>query len=709
MNKLILENYIPMPKIKAVALQQPKNMNNPIIKAIHGFKNKYPPKYILSTNKVRETVSVFSANYYQYRLEIQNLILFAQNIDSKFPPFTALDNKLYYFDNLNIIEYDKNVIFKDTSDLEKDKLIPLFNALYEFCTEFQKIDLWYNYIQYYNFFIINRDADSISDFNTFFSFLPNFNHENNNQFLLTNDQYIIFLLNKKLVIAMGNDILDYNTYFFYNYLKIKSPRYQQYLEKLMKALTKYIHTILVNNEFKPNIKNRIFTYVPSNYKYCQTMIELDINAAKSFITNYTYNVVLNPITINNINMMNIHDIERHIPETFLKTLENLSHNDLKIVKDLAILIANCFLPYPFSKKLFVINTENEQDIQIAKNFIKRILCSSNYDCEIINENFGHTINSFCSSEMRDKLNLLRFSNVKAAFLNRDEKCLSSRQAEVLSTLINNTSNNTNHEIVNNIQLILFQCEHDTNDLRNDDIITIDLSSYSLTECNDPIPEEDLIWARIYFALYGYTLIKKQTSSVPKDDSEISESDFTAKILKEFLNECFVDPKEAAKRIESRKDKIAEFKKENSKITDIELTKKLSDFPVYFTFRDEFLLYIQKFIDTQYDADIIKRYDLTPKKLLRAFRKDKNYFETYPFEDVNIKYFTHKKGSAFKYLSLKEPWHKLEIELESKNINNVAHSGSQGETTDLTLYNEIKRDIDFSQLNFPEIKAEIKIT
>lgn len=45
-----------------------------------------------------------------------------------------------------------------------------------------------------------------------------------------------------------------------------------------------------------------------------------------------------------------------------------------------------------------------------------------------------------------------------------------------------------------------------------------------------------------------------------------------------------------------------------------------------------------------------------------------------------------------------PWHILEKELESKDVNDTSHSTSE-ENVDLSLYNKIKREIDFPKLPF----------
>lgn len=152
MDKLCLDNYISKlkPEIFSQKQEQKKVQNeapqNPITKGIKEFG--YTPKIIMSTNKVREAALVFFYNNYQYKPEIQNIIMYAKNIDSYNDfQFTALNQKLYLFNTHLIAEYDKEVIFKDIPDTEKDKLNALFNAIYERCTEFQKNDPWYNYIQ----------------------------------------------------------------------------------------------------------------------------------------------------------------------------------------------------------------------------------------------------------------------------------------------------------------------------------------------------------------------------------------------------------------------------------------------------------------------------------------------------------------------------------------------------------------------------------
>ncbi|MCM1023120.1 MAG: hypothetical protein NC395_03580 [Prevotella sp.] len=407
-------------------------------------------------------------------------------------------------------------------------------------------------------------------------------------------------------------------------------------------------------------------------------------------------------------MIAIHNIDSYIPTVFLKILKKLSGNNIKTVNDLAKLIANCFLPYPISKKLFVIETENEQDVLTVKKFISSILRSNSSECEIINENFDYTINEFCSTEMLNQLNSLRFSNIKAIFLNRSEHNLSSGQAEIMSKLINNTSNNTNHKVVNNIQPILFQSDPCTDDLRNEDIIVIDLSDEQLEEITESIPEYDLTWARIYFTLYGYLLIKNRVKFASQDKLEIPKDQLTEKILKEFISKCFVSPEEAQKRVKPRKESIANLKRENPLITTDELTAALINVPLHFTFRDEFLKYIQKFIETQYDAATIEKYKINSKLLLNEFRKNKQYSQLYEFKNVQAQYIYHKKGSAFVNLSLKKPWHILEKELESQNVNMITSNANEN-NIDLQLYDTIKKEIDFSQVPFHKLDVRLEIT
>lgn len=260
MNKITLDNYLPKPKIKSnipkasETTKCSEGKNNPITEYIaHGkFKKDHPPKLISAANKIRDIYHSLNGNNYQEFPPIYTIIQYAENIDNPniWLPFTAIDQKLYFFNATGVYEYGKNSIFNEIPGVEKSKLILLFDALYEFCTEIQKLNPWYNYIQYYNFFFVNKDSNSISDYNTLFKYLINSNIANNNRYHLSNDGYLVFRLNKKPVIALNNDILDYNQFFFYKYLKIKSKKYPQYLEKLIVALTKYIKTTLKAIELK---------------------------------------------------------------------------------------------------------------------------------------------------------------------------------------------------------------------------------------------------------------------------------------------------------------------------------------------------------------------------------------------------------------------------------------------------------------------------
>lgn len=223
MNKITLDNYLPKPKIKpdipktSETTKCSESEINPITEYIaHGnFKKDHPPKLIGAANKIREIYYSLNGNNYQEIPEVYTIIKYAANIDNPTErlPFTAINQKLYFFHSSYVREYDKNSIFKSISDAEKDKLIPLFDALYDFCTEIQKLYPWNNYIQYYNFFLVNCDSNSISDYNTLFKYLINPNISNNDRYLLSNDGHLVFQLNKKPVIALNNDILDYNQFF----------------------------------------------------------------------------------------------------------------------------------------------------------------------------------------------------------------------------------------------------------------------------------------------------------------------------------------------------------------------------------------------------------------------------------------------------------------------------------------------------------------
>ncbi|MCM1023121.1 MAG: hypothetical protein NC395_03585 [Prevotella sp.] len=213
MNKNTLDSYLPKPKSKTEPTAS-KHTTNPIIEyTAHGkFAKLYPPKLICATNKIREICRSLNSSNYQRFPQIYMIVQYAENIDNSNIglPFTAIDQKLYFSDCTGTHEYDKNSIFKGVPDAEKDKLISLFDAMYNFCTEIQKLYPLNNYIQCYNFFLVNYDSNSISDYNTLFKYLVNPYKINSDQCFLSNGGYLIFRLNKKPVIALNNDILDYN-------------------------------------------------------------------------------------------------------------------------------------------------------------------------------------------------------------------------------------------------------------------------------------------------------------------------------------------------------------------------------------------------------------------------------------------------------------------------------------------------------------------
>lgn len=121
---------------------------------------------------------------------------------------------------------------------------------------------------------------------------------------------------------------------------------------------------------------------------------------------------------------------------------------------------------------------------------------------------NYSINNFCSYETFKELHSLRYANIKAVFIDKNNRKINGSEYNALINMAMHTSSNQNNKQINNIQIILFQANSSISDLRSDDIITIDFSNVNLNNCFENIPDVDFAWAKVYLALYGYRIIKK---------------------------------------------------------------------------------------------------------------------------------------------------------------------------------------------------------
>ena len=85
---------------------------------------------------------------------------------------------------------------------------------------------------------------------------------------------------------------------------------------------------------------------------------------------------------------------------------------------------------------------------------------------------------FCTKEKAKELHSIRYSNIKAIFLDRISDELDLIEYGHFIKLFERKSN----KLINNIQIILFQTKFPTDDLRTSDIVTIDFSDLDLDDC-----------------------------------------------------------------------------------------------------------------------------------------------------------------------------------------------------------------------------------
>lgn len=78
-----------------------------------------------------------------------------------------------------------------------------------------------------------------------------------------------------------------------------------------------------------------------------------------------------------------------------------------------------------------------------------------------------------------------------------------------------------------------------------------------------------------------------------------------------------------------------------------------------------------------------------------FRNDEYYSKVYEYKDIHILHYCHKRGDAFRFLSVKKPWDTLYKELKTGYENK--HSDYKKNVDTKELYEKIKTEIDFSKL------------
>ncbi len=506
------------------------------------------------------------------------------------------------------------------------------------------------------------------------------------------------LLLENLIIKIGNDYFDYNLSFFYKYcgINITIQEYELF-NNFLKLYTRLLTGIL--NKF--NIRE-ITSNTPFSYYYKGNIHTLkaydDTPLFKTVFESrdgFSPNLKPNDIGCGLPNALN--GLKDYVPEKLLDCLGFLSSQDENVINRLSVLVANCLMAYPLSKKIFILKTNDDEAAKNLKGFVSNLISYNNRRCGMAeNSNIeildNYSINNFCSYETFKKLHSLRYANIKAVFIDRNNRKINSSEYSALINMATHTSSNQNSKQINNIQIILFQANSSISDLRSDDIITIDFSSMDLNGCFDDIPEMDFVWAKVYLALYGYRIIKKinepKKGNIRTDLSSDARQEKIKEIIEAFLKECCVSPAEAKERRDARKNKTNALKRQN--MSEDNIAKEVSDTPPYATYGDEFKKYINDYINLKYNG-----FGITADEIFKFFRNDEDYSKAYEYKDVRILYYDHKKGDGFRFLSIKKSWDMLYKEL-AQDYENIRVNDEKN--VDIKeLYQKIKTDIDFSEL------------
>lgn len=416
------------------------------------------------------------------------------------------------------------------------------------------------------------------------------------------------------------------------------------------------------------------------------------------------------ILIDKSSLFNFCSIENYIPYSLLTCLNKLSGGSIDMINDISELIANCLTFSPLSGKIFVIKVDDNEDMEKSKKFISKLISYDEYRYSKNNDNMynvyntieildNNTLKEFCTDEKAKELHSIRYSNIKAIFLDRNADELDLIEYGHFIKLFERKNN----KLFNNIQIILFQTEISTDDLRTSDIITIDFSDLDLDDCLenfDKIPAMDFLWAKIYLALYGYNKIKKQTKAKAKikSDADNFSDDVINKlkdeILDNFITTCFVGKDEAhlisvnytAMRAKER-EKLGGKNANNN-----ELAKAMEKYQLPFVYVKDFKELMDSFIKTQYDNKIVSRYKINASVLQKHLKA--KYKSEYPYTDSNLGFNTNKK--VYMDLCLKKPKSELIEEFESNQIITANNSEKARDFEDIEqLYKVIKTDIDFS--------------
>lgn len=569
--------------------------------------------------------------------------------------------------------YYKNDITQEILTKSDSELASCFEKFY---------DALYNYVDQFDF---------LKDSLLYLWILRTNNHDTYNkltQFHQLDPLQTIYgtkyrVINGKTVFLFDDELYELNIDTLKRLLKINNNS-DDILNKYIKCLNKEIQLSCCSIPLSKDIRP-LFKYLYPGQK--QYMLILD--QGKASVSLHDDTIFYKPIHLNESDLQAIRN--GYTLDAICRCLQVISNNNYTIIAAFAKLLADCLLPYPQSKKIYVVNVKNECDIEIIKNFIKRILSHGNGSTCVIDKNL--TINEVCKNYAL--LDELKYTRLYALFLEQGSSEINAQQMLLIYNLITKTSNNAKNSNKNNIQPILFQSTGEIPEfIKPKNIEYIDVSMSQLDEQINNLSSEECCWIRLYLSLYGLHLILKsqksnlnfdlgcklEVSPTKKGFSETSiycasREEFISCITSDFLERYFVSVEEAGRRKAERTKRIKDIKKQYKDSPNLYniLTEKLSAYPLFETTKNDLEIYIKTYIETQCESSLIIHFKVTEKDIYQKIISN----EIYKVGEINAQYAGQdhgkKLGRGIQNLSIKELWPITKAKMEQTNINTAEDS------------------------------------
>lgn len=177
------------------------------------------------------------------------------------------------------------------------------------------------------------------------------------------------VINGKAVILYADDLYEFNIDTLKRLLSIKCKSegvLEKYIKCRQEEIIKSCIILSINDNSRPWFKYLYPGKKPFIFKSNQGKACFDKDSSIAFFK---------PIIVEESDLNSIRN--GFALDSICKCFQVVSNNNYTIIKEFAKLFADCLLPYPQSKKLYVINVNNECDIETIKNFINRVLSHGN--------------------------------------------------------------------------------------------------------------------------------------------------------------------------------------------------------------------------------------------------------------------------------------------------------------------------------------------